>query len=754
MKFEKFIIRNARYIIAATVILVGLCIIPITRIKINPDLESYMPENMEARLNIKKIAEKFGNEEIILVLLETDEALNSSTLQRNSGLVEKFRNIKGIRTVYSLCNSQNITGENGEMKIEPVMDTIPQNQTDIEKLRQRIISNDLVYGVVVSKDFKNLLTILTSDKTTDDKTLMDNIFSAIKECPGNETTTVSGLPYLRNEANIKIMRDLLILLPLGVLVMFVFLWFSFKELKGVLLPISVVFISILFSLALVPLLGWNLSIVGILIPIMMIAIANNYGIHVFSRFQEMNGTTGNNSSPEIIMDIVHHLKKPVFLTGVTTMAGILGLVTHILIPAKQMGIIATISVGLALLLSITFIPAILAQTPQAASSAPKTDANHKSFIFKSLDYTGRKVVGRPLLMILVFALFLALSVAGLFRVRIAPDSNNVMPKNHPFNQTVTKVDNKFGGTKVIQLMFTGDIKDPAMLKKLDSTCQAIEKTEHVGSVNSITKIIRKISMALNDKTDSAYNTIPDTRETISQYLELYSMNGNPEESGNFTDFNYENSLVTIQYSARDIGQLNKVVKQIKKVIENDRDKFVVGGYSLVDKAISENVFYGQNYSLLFAFVVIFLLLAWIFKSFQAGLLGSLPLVFAVVCTFGIMGWLNIELNIVTALLSSISIGLGVDFTIHMFWRLKYEIQAGKNLTEAVRTSLTTIGRGIAINAFSVMLGFAVLFFSSFPIIKSFAFLIIISLALCLACALVLIPSVCLLTKPAFLFRKN
>jgi predicted RND superfamily exporter protein len=97
---------------------------------------------------------------------------------------------------------------------------------------------------------------------------------------------------------------------------------------------------------------------------------------------------------------------------------------------------------------------------------------------------------------------------------------------------------------------------------------------------------------------------------------------------------------------------------------------VIGGFSLVDKEISESVEKGQYYSLLFAFLAIVILLSIIFKSLSAGLLGSLPLLFAVCCTFGLMGWLGIELNIVTALLSSISIGLGVDFTIHIFWRLK------------------------------------------------------------------------------------
>jgi predicted RND superfamily exporter protein len=115
-----------------------------------------------------------------------------------------------------------------------------------------------------------------------------------------------------------------------------------------------------------------------------------------------------------------------------------------------------------------------------------------------------------------------------------------------------------------------------------------------------------------------------------------------------------------------------------------------------------------------------------------------------------MGITGVELNIVTALLSSISIGLGVDYTIHIFWRIKAEMQERKTYAEAIQISLTTIGKGIIINAFSVILGFSVLFFSSFPLIQAFAFLIIASLFLCLICALFLVPAIIMIVKPGFL----
>ena len=173
------------------------------------------------------------------------------------------------------------------------------------------------------------------------------------------------------------------------------------------------------------------------------------------------------------------------------------------------------------------------------------------------------------------------------------------------------------------------------------------------------------------------------------------------------------------------------------------------GISIVEKDMAMSIIKGQIYSLALAMITIILLLWIIFKSFRTGLLGTVPLIFTLSYNFGLMGWLGIELDIATSLLSSIAIGIGIDYTIHLFWRIKSEIENGKNMSEAITICLTTTGRGIAINAISVILGFSVLFLSGILILKTFALLIIFSLLLCLICALILVPSI-LKLKPIFI----
>lgn len=260
-------------------------------------------------------------------------------------------------------------------------------------------------------------------------------------------------------------------------------------------------------------------------------------------------------------------------------------------------------------------------------------------------------------------------------------------------------------------------------------------------------------MALHEPDEPGYNAIPDDNLAVSQYLELYAMSANPADFERFVSFDYTHTLLTVQYQAESLQEVEGLLKEISTLLQDEPLPYLIGGTSLVDKEISRSVETGQYYSLCFAFIAILVLLSIIFGSFIAGLVGSLPLLFAVCCTFGLMGWIGVELNIVTALLSSISIGLGVDFTIHVCWRLKSELKQTSDWQVAVRNTISSIGRGIAINAFSVMLGFSVLFLSSFPLIQSFAFLIIVSLLFCLISALCLVPALCLLVKPRFLQPK-
>jgi uncharacterized protein len=232
MNRENFIIRYRWVIIVATLLCVGLCVIPLTKIHINPDLESYLPNSMHSKQDTKKIEDVFGKEDPILIVIESPDVLNPSTLQRIDKLSRAFSRMPAFKRVYSLMQAKNIRSEEGSMVVDPVIGQIPETTDEIELLRAEIKANDLAYKLVVSDDFRYTIIMLSSNKTVADAELIDMVKQTLDKYPGAEKVMISGQPILRDEANRKIGRDMMVLLPLGLLLMLFCYGFYSERFEG------------------------------------------------------------------------------------------------------------------------------------------------------------------------------------------------------------------------------------------------------------------------------------------------------------------------------------------------------------------------------------------------------------------------------------------------------------------------------------------------------------------------------------------
>ncbi|MEA1897795.1 MAG: efflux RND transporter permease subunit, partial [Bacteroidota bacterium] len=396
---------------------------------INSDLMSYLPDQMASKVNNDKIEQVFGKSDPLLIVFETDDVLNDSTLRRIQALSKEFNRMKDFDMVMSLFDSKSIKGEEGAMIVNPVIKRIPKSESRKEKLREEIITNELAYKLIVSEDFRYTMIMLNSVTKKSDAELMSAIYELLDKYPGSETILINGQPYLRAEANEKISRDFMILLPIAMVVMFVFLWISFKEKRGVLLPMSIVTISILIAMASIPLFGWQISLIGILVPVMMIAIANNYGIHFIIKYQELNAKYPDMTMKQIVKEAILYLKKPVILTGLTTIVGIAGLIAHILIPARQMGVVSAVGIAFALLLSLTFIPAMMLFFKKG--KIQKSFSERKNgFLSKILTGLAGFISKRPRQVIWIFVIFLIAVVSGVYKFKVASDFDDILPANH------------------------------------------------------------------------------------------------------------------------------------------------------------------------------------------------------------------------------------------------------------------------------------------------------------------------------------
>lgn len=725
--------------------------------KFNADMMTYLPEDMEARVHQSQIDSIFGGTQMIMVVFETDDVINTSTLERANFFSQEMKKIKGIEKVMSVFDTKQVYSEGDAMLVDPAVSIIPQTIEDIAKVKQEIKDNDLVYGSMVSKDFTSMAVIGMLTPDASDKSVVEPLEKLIEEHSGDEKTHLGGSPYMRVQNGASMSHDIGKLLPLGILFMLVFLFISFRQSRGVWLPTLVVIISIVISLGFIPLLGWDFTLVTIILPVLLIAVANDYGIHMVSHYQDDNYKENTFSKKDISKRMVTSLGKPILIAGLTTMAGMLCMLGHILIPAWQMGVLAAIGIAVALLTSMLLIPAISSLLPKPKPIAtPANTDNNKGVTNKLLIGIGNMVVKKPKAVIVVLIAITILVGLGITKLSVNTNPARLYPEGHPVKISSNLINDKLGGFFPLGIVFEGDIEDPKVLKKIDEVEQKIKIMPEVGTTQSIAKVTKQISRALFNEDEKLYDKIPDSYDAISQYFELYMMSGDPDDLEKMVDFDFERAMILVRFKDMNTPVLRKCVKEIKEMTADISEVKYIGGNADIFSAMDKHIVNGQIKSIVLSLIAVLIIITIAFgaRSIKGAVLQIIPLLMAIIILFGMMGFVGIELNFTTALLSSIMIGVGVDYTIHLIWRYREERRAGLSAEEAMKKTIHTSGRGIILNAISVIIGFAALIFSAFLSVRFFGILMVVIILVCLIGGLLMIPSLCMALRPKFLELKE
>lgn len=745
----KFIIRY-RWLIISLSVFAGLTmglLIPFS--ETDPEIRNAIPAHMPSRIETDKIETEFGVQDMVMLLFTDSMVLTAENLKLLREIDRDISKLSGVTNRISPFTVKTIKNTDDMMVADPLIRKIPSDEESIGLLKEEILNNKFARDIVVSSDFTAASITATINTSERESVTLGKIDSLIIANQADNRVMKGGLPYIRRHIMKDVKHDGVFLVPMALIIMLVVLKLSLGQWKSVFMPFSVVLLSTFISMGLIPLLGWKLSILSLLAPIILIAVANNYGIYLVARYQELRLRDDISSNEELIRAILKSLNMPILFSGLTTIAGILGLLTHSIIPAKQGGVLAATGVSAALLMSLTYIPALIYMRGKNGKGLKPAEVSTAGFrkLLKSLSSL---VVRHPGKVIAVLVSLTILMSAGMILLKTETNQEFFFPKNSPVRIASSLINEKFGGSQTISVMVSGDIKDPMVMQGIDRLTREIETSEGVGQVFSISQAVREMSKAIYSANEAGYNSIPESRESIAQMFELYNMSGDP---GDFSQMmNLENTKAHILIKLSDPS--NQVIKsvraKIKEISSTLPAEVTIGGYAIIMADMARSLIKGQVYSLAFALVTVFLLLMLIFKSFRGGLIGIIPLASSVLILFGFMGFAGIKIDSATALLSSIMIGVGVDFTIQYIWCYNSHRTRGLSVEESTRTAINNIGRSIIINAFTVMAGFFPLVFSGFMSIRFFGYLVIISIGSCLVGALVLIPAIIMKYRPAFL----
>jgi len=457
-----------------------------------------------------------------------------------------------------------------------------------------------------------------------------------------------------------------------------------------------------------------------MLPVMLIAIGVADGIHLYSHLDFFLSKNPNATRKEAVSDMLKGMWKPVVMTSVTTSVGFISLLTSEIFPIKYFGVFTAFGVMAAMVFSLILIPSAIlvfgfSKRKQKAISESKI--TKQPFSYKFAD----GVIKYKMITLFLTITIVAVSLFGITKVWINSSFLDKFEKNSNIVLTDKFINENFGGTSNLNVIFEGrendTMKSPQTLKLIDKLQNDVEsRLDVVGNSFSLADYIRRMNKVMHaDKEE--FDTIPDSQELNAQYLLLYEMSGDPENLWKVVDYAFKTANLTIQLKSDNSKAINSAIK----VVEEYRAEFeklginvnyAGSGYKAL--IFTDLILEGQIKSLVMSLFIIIILLTLMFKKLAAGLIGSVPIVITAIIGFGVMGLLNIPLSTTTALISSIAIGIGIDYAVHFIERYKIYAKITRNKQKTMQETMHHSGRAIIFNATVVIAGFLILLFSVFP----------------------------------------
>ena len=450
---------------------------------------------------------------------------------------------------------------------------------------------------------------------------------------------------------------------------------------------------------------------------------------------------------------------PVMLTaGLVASCGFFSLMVFDIVSIRVFGVFSGVGILSILIVEMTLIPALRAILPPPSQG--ETDLEKEERIWdKITGFYADTILGSNRKHIFsIAAVLIVVSVYGASKLSIESTLKGYFSPDLELMKSDSSLNERMAGTNNIYLMFDGGeqdaIKDPAVLRAMDELAQFIETEPNVGKVLSIAQFIKQMNKSMNAD-DPEFYRIPDNRNTIAEYLLIFSMSGSPGDFDPYVDYDYQlANMVIFTHSDNTTDMLNLWANIQAFVDENFPPSVTVnvGGSVAQSAALAEVIVKDKLLNIAQIAGVVFLFASIIFRSPVAGLLVITPLLLAVLTNMGLMGILGLSLNIPTALVSSLAIGIGADYAIYMLFRLREELGKGTEVDEAFRKVLRTAGKACLFVASAVAGGYAVQAFSRgyYPHTWT-AILIATAMIVSVTAALTIMPALILKFRPKFIF---
>ena len=747
--------------------------------KLDASSETLLIEGDPDLKYLNEITKRYGAREfLVLTYSPKEDMISSSSIKNLKNLKDKIVSLDWVHSVVTLLDIPLLSSSD-----KPLVERLQKFQTltsnDINKKRgfEEIVNSPVFRNFIVSEDGKTsgIIVYLKSKdpnkKFTNkyelekykDKLKKKNhenileIREVIKDFNKESKIHLGGIPMIADDMMSYIKNDIVVF-GFGVLLFIIAtLWFVFRKLIWIIVPISSCFFSVIIMMGLLGLLGWKVTVISSNFIALMLILTMAMNIHMSTRFLQLTKEFPKIKKSKIILMTTGKMFWPIIYTVLTTICAFLSLIFSEIKPIIDFGWMMTLGLITSFIITFTLLPTLLnfvksdnvyltkEQNSKITSFFGNTSINNKNVIFGTT------------------AIIIILSVAGISRLEVENSFINYFKKNTEIYKGMKLIDEKLGGTTPLEIIIKfpkaekdededdwGDEDDEKYwftkdkVDKINMVHNYLDSLEPIGKVLSFSSIIDVATQLNNNKPLGTlemgvlYSKIPNSikKEIVDPYISI-------KDSEARVSLRIKDS----QEGLRRNDLINKINYDLKNKLGLKKDEFKLGGVLILFNNLLQSLFKSQILTLGFVMLGIFIMFLVLFRNIKLSLIGVVPNFIAAFFILGIIGLVGIPLDMMTITIAAITIGIAVDNSIHYIYRFKEEFLKIKNYKKTLKLCHSTVGIAILNTSITIVFGFSILVLSNFIPTIYFGIFTGIAMLLAMISVLTLLPALLLTFKP-------
>jgi len=775
----EFVVRRRGSVIVLSLLLTGALVAQLPRLKFDLSDKGFLHENDPVRLTYDAFNRQFGRDSTVLVAIEGESVFDLEFLERLRALHAELEEVPQIEAITSLVNARNTYGQEDELVVEDLLEDWPHDAADLAALREKVFSNPLYVGQLISSDGTLTTIVLELDRYSslgpagDEFTGFEGEGEAAfltQEEEQRIATEVLGVVARHQAPGFRIFatggsvfelflfaqmqRDIAASVVLSIAVIGLLLFILFRRVSGVVLPLGVVALALLCAVGSIAALGTPVTLPLQILPSFLMAVGVCGAVHILNQVYRV--LDSGRSREQAIVAALSHSGLPVVMAGLTTAGGLASFATSPLLPVVHFGVFGPLGVLFSLVFVLALLPAVLAVVPLRARKreagverAPLADRTLASF--------GNVAVEHPWRIVAACIALVVLGGLGASRLGFSHHPMRWLPEKNSVRVATDLVNRRLGGASNLEVLLEtpgveNGFQNPVVLARLDELRSYALGLEMdgiaVANSLSIADILKETHQALNENRPEFY-AVPEDRELAAQELLLFENSGS-DDLEDVVDSRFSMASFSLRIpwiDAVDTLPLLAAVEQEFKATLGDRVEVTLTGGEVVFSRTMVAVTQSMARSYLLALLIVTPLMILLIGNLRGGLISMIPNLTPILLTLGLAGWLGLPIDFSSMMIGAIVLGIAVDDTIHFMHVFQRACRESGDPREAVRRTLETTGRAILFTSIVLCAGFASFAWSSMANLVTTSVLTCFAIVAAFLADVALAPALMVLVSP-------